>query len=59
MGAKPGMVSILHTNGQDFSFLPHVHCILSVGGMLPSAVEEQPGEFLVKEKGSNGNYISL
>ena len=25
LGAKPGIVSILHTNGQDLSFHPHIH----------------------------------
>ena len=33
LGATPGIVSILHTNGQDLSFHPHVHCIVSGGGI--------------------------
>jgi len=33
LGAKLGIVSILHTHGQDLSFHPHVHCIVSGGGV--------------------------
>jgi Putative transposase/Transposase zinc-binding domain len=50
LGAKPGIVSILHTNGQDLSFHPHVHCIVSGGGINAA------GSW-VKEKRANGNYL--
>jgi hypothetical protein len=50
LGAKPGIVSILHTNGQDLSFHPHIHCIVSGGGLNAT------GNW-VKEKGVNGNYL--
>jgi len=33
MGATPGIISVLHTWGQQLSFHPHVHCIVSGGGM--------------------------
>ena len=33
LGAKLGIVSILHTHGQDLSFHPHIHCIVSGGGI--------------------------
>ena len=33
IGAKPGIVSVLHTWGQQLSFHPHVHCIVSGGGI--------------------------
>jgi len=33
MGATPGIVSVLHTWGQQLSFHPHVHCIVSGGGI--------------------------
>jgi hypothetical protein len=56
LGTKPGIVSILHTKGQDLSFHPHVHCIVSGGGILP-AVGEQSGLLWVKEKRTNGNYL--
>lgn len=50
LGAKPGIVSILHTNGQDLSFHPHIHCIVSGGGI------NKEGNW-VKEKRANGNYL--
>lgn len=33
LGAVPGIVSVLHTWGQQLSFHPHVHCIVSGGGI--------------------------
>lgn len=33
LGALPGIISVLHTWGQQLSFHPHVHCIVSGGGM--------------------------
>lgn len=50
LGAKPGIVSILHTNGQDLSFHPHIHCIVSGGGINAT------GQW-VKEKRANGAYL--
>ena len=50
MGATPGIVSILHTNGQDLSFHPHVHNIVSGGGM------DGTGKW-IKEKRSNGRFL--
>lgn len=32
LGATPGILSVLHTWGQQLSFHPHVHCIVSGGG---------------------------
>jgi hypothetical protein len=34
MGAKPGVVSVLHTWGQQLSFHPHIHAIVSGGGIV-------------------------
>jgi Putative transposase/Transposase zinc-binding domain len=50
LGAQPGIVSILHTNGQDLSFHPHIHCIVSGGGINAA------GNW-VKEKRAKGNYL--
>lgn len=50
MGAIPGIVSILHTNGQDLSFHPHIHNIVSGGGISDS------GKW-IKEKRSNGRFL--
>ncbi len=33
LGATLGVISILHTHGQELSFHPHVHCIVSGGGV--------------------------
>ena len=33
LGATPGIISILHTWGQQLSFHPHIHCIVSGGGI--------------------------
>jgi hypothetical protein len=32
LGAEPGITMVLHKWGQDLSFHPHVHCIVSGGG---------------------------
>ena len=36
MGATPGIVSVLHTWGQKVNFHPHLHVMLSGGGLTPS-----------------------
>lgn len=33
IGAKPCITMVLHTWGQDLSYHPHVHCIVSAGGV--------------------------
>ncbi len=33
LGATPGIISVLQTWGQQLSFHPHIHCILSGGGI--------------------------
>jgi hypothetical protein len=33
LGATPGIISVLHSWGQQLSFHPHVHCIVSGGGI--------------------------
>ena len=50
MGATPGIVSILHTNGQDLNFHPHIHNIVSGGGINAA------GKW-TKEKRSNGRFL--
>ena len=49
MGATPGIISILHTWGQQLSFHPHVHCIVSGGGINDNK--------WVKGKRKNNNYL--
>lgn len=36
LGAKPGILSILHTWGQTLSFHPHIHVCISGGGITPA-----------------------
>lgn len=50
IGGTPGIVSILHTNGQDLTFHPHIHNIVSGGGM------DSTGRW-IKEKRSNGRFL--
>jgi hypothetical protein len=33
LGAKPGVTAILHTWGQNLMFHPHIHCIVTGGGL--------------------------
>jgi len=33
LGAKPGVISILHTWGQNLMDHPHIHCIVTGGGL--------------------------
>ena len=37
LGALPGIISVLHTWGQQLSFHPHVHCMVSGGGISGGA----------------------
>lgn len=50
LGATPGIVSILHTHGQDLCFHPHIHCIVSGGGVDQS-------DKWVNCKRSNGKFL--
>ena len=50
IGATPGIVNILHTNGQDLSFHPLIHNMVSGGGM------DANGKW-IKEKRSNGRFL--
>jgi len=36
MGATPGIVSVLHTWGQRMNYHPHLHVMLSGGGLTPA-----------------------
>lgn len=36
MGAKPGIISVLHTWGQKLNFHPHIHVCISGGGITPA-----------------------
>lgn len=51
MGAKPGIVSVLHTWGQKLNFHPHIHVCLSGGGLTKAGkfVETRHKGFLIPE----------
>lgn len=36
LGATPGIIQVLHTWGQELNFHPHIHCIVSGGGLTKS-----------------------
>ncbi len=41
LGAQPCIIAVLHTWGQQLSFHPHLHCIVSGGGIVhPSPLDE-------------------
>src|SRR5690606_14772794 len=50
LGAVPGIISVLHTNGQDLSFHPHVHCIVTGGGI------SEDGKWQTEQR-KNGNFL--
>ena len=64
MGAKPGIVSVLHTWGQKLSFHPHIHTCISGGGITPSGkfVETSHKGFFLPVKavasGFRGRYLT-
>ena len=35
LGATPGIIQVLHTWGQELNYHPHIHCIVSAGGITP------------------------
>ncbi len=53
LGAKTGMISILHTWGQNLSLHPHIHCIVPGGGITQNNKWKQAkgkGKFLFPVK---------
>jgi hypothetical protein len=51
-GLKCGIVSVLHTGGSDLKYHPHIHSIVSGGGLDTDTGElrELEGDFLVNHK---------
>ncbi len=50
LGAVPGIITVLHTNGQDLTFHPHVHCIVTGGGFSKE-------KKWVAQKRAKGNFL--
>ncbi len=46
LGATPGFTSILHTWGSNMSFHPHIHMVLTSGGLTDDGRWKGGGEFL-------------
>jgi hypothetical protein len=49
-GIKCGVVMVLHTAGSDLKYHPHIHCIVSCGGVL---LESESGHPELKNLGTN------
>lgn len=49
LGAKTGMIAVLHTWGQNISLHPHLHCLVPGGGLSPQ------GKW--KKARSKGKYL--
>lgn len=49
LGAMPGLLSVLHTWNGQLAYHPHVHMLITGGGITPDGKHWQParGEFLV------------
>ena len=47
LGARPGMVAILHSWGQNLHYHPHIHCIVPGGGLRGGKWVSAREEFLV------------
>jgi len=43
LGARMGMIAVLHTWGQNLSLHPHLHCIIPAGGITKSGKWKQTG----------------
>ena len=53
LGAETGMISILHTWGQNLSLHPHIHCIIPGGGLTKTGFwkhAKHDGKFLFPVK---------
>ena len=48
LGAKAGIVAILHTWGQTLEFHPHIHCIVTGGGLKNNRWIECKKDYLFK-----------
>lgn len=48
LGAKVGITSILHTWGQTLELHPHIHSIVTGGGLKNNRWVESKGEYLIK-----------
>ena len=48
LGATPGIIQVLHTWGQKLNYHPHIHCIISAGGLTSDQrLKSASGKFFV------------
>ena len=49
LGAEVGVLAVLHTWGQSLTLHPHVHCVVTGGGLSPdgSALGRRPRDFFL------------
>ena len=61
LGAKPGITAVLHTWGSNLSFHPHIHCIVTGGGLRDDqSIRSRKNFFLpVKVLGAHFRYRCL
>ena len=51
LGAKPGIIQILHTWNQELDYHVHMHCIISGGGLTPDGkIRRSSGNFFLPVK---------
>ena len=64
LGAKPGIIQVLHTWNQELDYHVHMHCILSGGGLTPDhRIRKSSAKFFIPVRALRnkfkGKYLSL
>jgi hypothetical protein len=64
LGVKPGVIQVLHTWGQKLDYHPHIHCIITGGGLTASNTFKTTGqEFFIPvhvlSRKFRGKFLSL
>jgi len=62
LGAQPGITMVLHTWGQELTFHPHVHCIVSGGGYADGkwvAAKRTSSNFIFPTSGMRKMYKAI
>jgi len=47
LGATTGFISVLHTWGRQLNLHPHLHCIITAGGLTTKGLWKKSGDYLV------------
>jgi hypothetical protein len=59
LGATVGFMSILHSWGSNMSFHPHIHMVVTAGGISPEGVFEYLGRYTHRLVLSNNRVLSV